>query len=235
MLSRFPLWSCLELGLLDQSRGRPAGTWCNHRKRQCVDRNASVEGWRRQPPGYWSRVDKSDSTKISNEIVIHCLLSTHLLKGYNHTVFWVNILLMNFNWYFRSHYREMSKIKHWKWLLLITVHFIFWLTWTPSLLLVERRNGRFSDVDEANSVAEIRVVCRRRVSVRMVISWNISVGGGSCETKSELLEQVLVWPKQKQGRQSAGEVAAELKSSSMQISPCDFTTTIQSGTAKVDP
>jgi hypothetical protein len=44
-----------------------------------------------------------------------------------------------------------------------------------------------------------------------------------------------VWSKQKQGRQSAGETAAELNSSSMQMSADGLTTTMQSGTAKVEP
>lgn len=52
---------------------------------------------------------------------------------------------------------------------------------------------------------------------------------------SEELLHSFVIPKQKQGKQSAGEVAPELKSSSMQISAAGFTTTMLSGTANVEP
>lgn len=53
--------------------------------------------------------------------------------------------------------------------------------------------------------------------------------------KRELLLHCVECPKQKHGMQSAGDVAAELKSSSMQISPAGLMATMQSGVANVEP
>lgn len=75
----------------------------------------------------------------------------------------------------------------------------------------------------------------RIVSVRKVMSWNWSLGGGNWLTYSELELHSFVWSKQKHGKQSAGETAAELNSSSMQMSADGLTTTMQSGTANVEP
>jgi len=58
---------------------------------------------------------------------------------------------------------------------------------------------------------------------------------GTWATNSLLLVHSVVWPKQKHISQSAGDFAKELNCSSMQISSLDFTTTIQSGTANVEP